>query len=52
VIERGTYGVPFIACDTHHGRERGSVCGASGELVEDVAERAREDALDPSDLLE
>ena len=52
VIERGTYGVPLVACGTHHGGEGGSVGGAGGEFVEDVAERAREDALDPSDLLE
>jgi hypothetical protein len=52
VIERGTYGVPLVTRRTDHGRERGSVCGAGREFVEDVAERTGEDTFYPSDLLE
>ena len=52
VIERKTDSVPLVTRSTDHGRERGSVCGAGGEFVEDVAERTGEDAFDPSDLLE
>ena len=49
--DRGrTYGVPLVACGAYYCGERGSIGRTSRELVEDVAERAREDTLDPSDL--
>ena len=45
-----THGVPLVACGADDGGERGTVGGACREFVEDVAEGAREDTLDPSDL--
>jgi hypothetical protein len=46
------YRITLFSCYFHDRREGWSFAFASGELVEDVAECAREDTLDLRDLKE